>query len=219
MNLGELKFWLDWYDRLEQVLGGAAGAVLASKDGDGHIRLDVSPELLPQLHRLRDLFVEAGSVKVFDPLRGSTGTQVWPANAHDAAASAPLVRLVEEPAYLAQEDGFRAEEPGAPRPLERLIDLLEAQEHGREVARDAAGRCEAWGRIVPELFADGLHKVLNEALPCFDLLPADAVAELLRDLSLPREIMSPFLAYVDRPLHLRSLVRREDAPAERHAAD
>lgn len=209
LNPHELKSWLDWYERLDQALEQAEDSIAAYKDGDGEIHFGIDEAALPILREIRDLFVESGSVKVFDPMRRSPGTQVWPSTWQDAALSEPLVRLLEEPAYLAQADGFKAEQPEAPRGLSRLIDVLEAQVFCRAVSERAVQRCPAWPRIVPELFTDGVAKILNEALVCFDLLPAEAVDRTLSELGLPREVMSPFLAYVDRPLNLERLVRRE----------
>ncbi len=213
LNPVELKSWLDWYERLDQALDRAQDSIAAYKDADGELHFGIDEEVLPILCEIRDLFVESGRVKVFDPIRRSSGTQVWPANWSDSALSTPLVRLLEEPAYLAQADGFKTEQPEAPRGLGRLIDVLEAQVFCRSVSERAVQRCPAWPRIVPELFADGVAKILDEALHCFDLLPADGVHRTLEDLGLPREVMSPFLAYVDRPLNLERLVRREPLSA------
>lgn len=209
MNPTELKFWLDWYERVDGALERADDSIAAYKDPQGDIHFGIDEAALPILCEIRDLFVESGSVKVFHPMRRSSGTQVWPATWQDPSQAEPLTRLLEEPAYLAQAEGFKADQPEAPRALARLIDVLEAQVFCRAVSERAVQRCPAWPRIVPELFADGVAKILNEALASFDLLPAAAVERTLEDLGLPREVMSPFLAYVDRPLNLERLVRRE----------
>lgn len=218
MNPTELGFWLDWYETLDDVLARAEGAIVAYKDPEGRTRHAVDEEALPLLHELRALFHEAGKVRVFEP-RPATGTQVWPAVWREEARATPLVRLVEEPAYLAQEQGFRTEEPDAPAGLRRLIDLLEAQVHCREASRHAAERCPAWSRVVPELFADGADKIVAEALPTFELLPEAQVDLLLARLRVPREVMSPFLPYVERALSLERIVQREDLLPEATLAD
>ncbi|MDX1579172.1 MAG: hypothetical protein R3266_11845 [Gemmatimonadota bacterium] len=218
MNPSELTFWLEWYEAFEHVLERACGAVVAYKDPDGRVRHAVDEEALPLLHELRELFLRAGGVRVFEP-RPASGTQVWPAVWRDEARAVRLARLVEEPAYLAQDQGFRTEDPDAPSGLRRLIDLLEAQIHCREASREAAARCPAWARIVPELFADGADKIVAEALPSFDLLPELQVERVLAELGLPREVMSPFLPYVERPLSLERLVQREELLPEARLAD
>jgi hypothetical protein len=121
---------------------------------------------------------------------------------------------VEEPAYIAQGQGFRTDQPEAPPGVCRLIDLMEAQIYCRVVSDKASERCPAWSRIVPELFSDGMDKVVSEALPAFDLLQEALVREILGQLSLPVEIMSPFLPYVEKDLSLRRLVREGELVAE-----
>lgn len=209
MNPTELTFWLEWYEALDGLLARAEGAIVAFKDPEGRVRHAVDEDALPLLHEIRALFVRAGEVRVFEP-RPPTGTQVWPAPWRDEARAERLVRLVEEPAYLAQEQGFRTEDPDAPAGLRRLIDLLEAQLYCREASLQAAERCPAWARIVPELFADGADKIVGEALPSFELLPEPQVDLVLGKLGLPREVMSPFLPYVERTLSLERIVQRED---------
>ena len=53
-----------------------------------------------------------------------------------------------------------------------------------------------------------------QALPAFDLLPEALVRETLSQLSLPVEIMSPFLPYVEKDLSLRRLLREGELVAE-----
>lgn len=218
MNPTELTFWLEWYEMLDDVLARAEGSVVAFKGPEGRVRHAVDEDALPLLHEMRGLFLRAGDVRVFEP-RPARGTQVWPSVWRDEARTGPLVRLVEEPAYLAQDQGFRTEAPDAPVGLCRLIDLLEAQVHCREASRDAAERCPAWARIVPELFADGADKIVLEALPSFDLLPEAQVDLLLAKLGLPREVMSPFLPYVEATLSLERVVQREDLLPEATLAE
>jgi hypothetical protein len=218
VNPAELTFWLDWYEQLDGVLARAEGAIVAFKDPQGRVRHAVDEDALPLLHEMRALFLQAGRIRVFEP-RPAEGTQVWPSVWRDEARASRLVRLVEEPAYLAQDQGFRTEDPEAPAGLRRLIDLLEAQLHCRAASVDAAERCPAWARIVPELFADGADKIVTEALPCFDLLPEPQVDLLLAKLGLPREVMSPFLPYVEGTLSLERIVQREDLLPEATLAD
>jgi hypothetical protein len=59
-----------------------------------------------------------------------------------------------------------------------------------------------------------MDKVVSEALPAFDLLPKALVHEILGQLSLPVEIMSPFLPYVEKDLSLRRLLREGELVAE-----
>lgn len=216
VNLDDLKFWLDWYEQLDRSLEEAAGAVTRFHDPDGDAHHAVDAGALPVLHRLRELFRQAGTVDVFCP-REASGTQLWPACWQEPARAAALVRLVEEPAYLAQDGGLRARDPEAPSGLCRLIDLVEAAEFCRVVSRKAGERCPAWVRVVPELFHDGTQKVVAEAIPGFELLPADAVEATLEQLGLPREAMSPFLPFVDRELSLRRLVRDAELVTEAEA--
>ena len=210
MNPSELSFWLDWYERLDQALENAHGAITAYKTGDGAIHFAADEAALPGLHTIRDLFLEAGSVNVIDPTRASTGTQVWPATGGDTERAAMLLRWVEEPAYLAQDGGFRAGTPEPPRSLQRLIDVLEAQVFTATLAAGAAQECPAWQRIVPELFQDGVAKIVGEAMHCFDLMPAKTVRAGLESIDAPFELMSPFGPYVERHLSLVRLVEVRD---------
>ena len=210
MNPSELTFWLDWYERMDQALSAAHGSITAYKTPGGEIHYAVDESALPALHAIRDLFLEAGTVNVIDPTRASSGTQVWPANWADAERAATLLRWVEEPAYLALDGGFRAEEPEAPLPLGRLIDVLEAQVYTGRIAAGASHECPAWLRIVPELFQDGIAKIVGEAMSCFDLLPDQQVRRSLEQMGLPIELMSPFGAYMDRSLSLTRLVEARD---------
>lgn len=209
MNPTELTFWLDWYERLDAALARAEGAVVAYRDPDGELHHAVDREALPIFRELRQLFLVAGEVDVFCP-REPSGNQVWPSCWRDPDDAAPLVRLVEEPAYLAQDGGLRVRDPEAPSGLCRLIDLMEAREFCGVISRRVTERCPAWGRMVPELFRDGMEKVVAEALPAFDLLPDDAVERTLTDLGQPREVMSPFLPYVERDLSLKRILRDEE---------
>ena len=63
---------------------------------------------------------------------------------------------------------------------------------------------------MPELFRDGMEKIVGEALPAFDLLPRGTVETTLAEAGLPREAMSPFLPYVERRLSLERVVRLEE---------
>ena len=218
MNPTELKFWLDWYEALDGALTRGEGAITAYRDPEGQIHHVLDESMLPAFCAIRDLFVAAGHVNPFAP-RERAGTQVWPANWKDDEASARLLRLVEEPAYLALDQGFRVAEPEAPLGLCRLIDLLEAQRFCASVSEKAAARCPAWSRVIPELFADGTEKVVADALPAFDLLRSDHVGDVLRELGLPREVMSPFLPYVVKSLNLRRLVREEALPGSERDED
>jgi hypothetical protein len=213
VNPTDLTFWLSWYESLDGALGRAEGSITAYKDPDGRVRHGSDEQVLPVLHEIKELFLRAATVEVFRP-RAPTGTQVWPAYWSDTERSEPLIRLVEEPAYIAQGQGFRTDEPEAPAGVRRLIDLLEAQIFCSVVSDRASERCPAWSRIVPELFSDGMDKVVSEALPAFDLLPEALVRETLSQLSLPVEIMSPFLPYVEKDLSLRRLVREGELVAE-----
>ena len=208
MNTSELKFWLDWYQTLDTALDRASGSIVAYVDPSGEVHHAIEERLLPVLGEIRELFRVAGQTEVFVP-RPSDGMQVWPANWSSNERAAPLLQLVQEPAYLAQDNGFRVQQPDAPLGLVRLIELLEAQEFCRVVSERAHERCPAWSRIVPELFNDGLEKIVAEALPCFDLLRASSVNRVLEELQLPIEIMSPFLPYLDQNLSLHRVVRRE----------
>jgi hypothetical protein len=208
VNTSELKFWLDWYQSLDNALDRASGSIVAWVDPSGDVHHAVEEGLLPLLEEIRELFQLAGQTDVFVP-RPSEGLQVWPANHANAERAGPLLQLVQEPAYLAQDNGFRVHEPDAPLGLVRLIELLEAREYCREVSEKAHERCASWTRIVPELFNDGLEKFVAEALPCFDLLRAVDVKQVLTGMSLPLEIMSPFLPYLDLQLSLHRVVRRE----------
>jgi hypothetical protein len=216
VNPTDLTFWLSWYESLDEALGRAEGSLTAYKDPDGRVRHGSDEGVLPILHEIKELFLQAASVEVFRP-RAPAGTQVWPANWSDTERAEPLIRLVEEPAYIAQDQGFRTEEPEAPAGVRRLIDLLEAQIYCREVSDKATLHCPAWSRIVPELFSDGMDKVVGEALPAFDLLQETLVRETLNRLSLPVEIMSPFLPYVEKDLSLRRLLREADLVTEASA--
>jgi hypothetical protein len=213
VNPSDLTFWLSWYESLDEALTRSEGSITAYKDPDGRIRHGTDEQVLPVLQEIRELFLQAGSVEVFRP-RAPAGTQVWPANSGDTERAEPLIRLVEEPAYIAQDHGFRTNEPEAPVGVCRLIDLLEAQIFCSVVSEKASQRCPAWSRIVPELFSDGMDKVVSEALPAFDLLPEPLVRETLSRLSLPLEIMSPFLPYVEKDLSLRRLLREGELVAE-----
>jgi hypothetical protein len=213
VNPTDLTFWLSWYESLDGALGRAEGSITAYKDPDGRVRHGSDEQVLPVLNEIKELFLRAATVEVFRP-RAPTGTQVWPAYWSDTERSEPLIRLVEEPAYIAQGQGFRTDEPEAPAGVRRLIDLLEAQIFCSVVSDRASERCPAWSRIVPELFSDGMDKVVSEALPAFDLLPEALVRETLSQLSLPVEIMSPFLPYVEKDLSLRRLVREGELVAE-----
>lgn len=213
MNPTDLTFWLSWYESLDEALTRAEGSITAYKDPDGRVRHGSDEEVLPILQEIRALFLQAGAIEVFRP-RAPVGTQVWPANAEDTERAEPLIRLVEEPAYIAQDHGFRTNEPEAPHGVCRLIDLLEAQIFCGVVSEKASQRCPAWSRIVPELFSDGMDKIVSEALPAFDLLPETLVRETLSQLSLPMEIMSPFLPYVEKDLSLRRLLREGELVAE-----
>jgi hypothetical protein len=206
VNTSELTFWLDWYESLDGTLSRVEDAVVAYLDPDGAVHHAVDPDALPVLREMRELFLRAGEVDVFRP-RASSGTQVWPSCWQDEERAAALVRLVEEPAYLAQDGGLRVGEPEAPGGLCRLIDLLEAREFCGLLSRDTVERCPAWARVVPELFRDGMEKRVAEALPCFELLPEEAVRRTVDATGLPLEVMSPFLPYVERPLTLQRLVR------------
>jgi hypothetical protein len=210
VNPTDLSFWLDWYERLDATLSSAQGSIVACKDPDGRIRYAVDEDSLPIFQEMRELFQRAGEVRVFEP-RTPQGTQVWPPVSADGAGER-LLQLVEEPAHLAQDGGFRTEDPDAPDGLCRLIDLLEAQIYCRDASVDAISRCPAWARIVPELFADGVDKIVAAAVPSFDMLAATQVDAVLRELKLPREVMSPFLPYVDRPLTLARVVDATELP-------
>ena len=210
MNPTELSFWLDWYDRADRALERGHGAITVYKDAQGDLHYAADEAAVPMLHEIRSLFLEAGGVKVFHPIRSETGTQVWPAPVSGPEARAALVRLIEEPAYLAQDGGFSTEEPDAPPAVCRLIDVLEARIYCAVVSEKAAERCPAWPRIVPELFVDGIAKIIEEALPCFDLLPSEAIHRMLHDLDLPIEVLTPFLPFVDKNLSLERIVVRED---------
>ena len=199
----------DWYEGLDAALSRAHGAIVVCKDPDGRLRRAVGEDSLPVLQEIRELFRRAGQVPVYEP-RPPLGTQVWPAVAGEGANADRLLQLVEEPAHLAQDGGFRTQDPDGPTGLCRLIDLLEAQIFCREVSVDAVARCPAWSRMIPELFADGVDKIVAEALPSFDLLSTEGVEEVLGQLSLPREVMSPFLPYVERPLTLERLVEYQE---------
>lgn len=208
MNTRDVKFWLDWYEQLDDALARGEGAIVAYVAPDAAVHHAVDQSLLPILHEVRDLFRQAGKIEVFCP-RATDGVQVWPVDRGDPDRAQTLIRLVEEPAYLAQDNGFRVQEPDAPEGLLRLIDLLEVREFCDEVSEEAAGRCPAWSRIAPELVQDGLRKVVREALGAFDLMREDVVREVLAKVGAPIETMSPFLAYVSRPLTLRRLAREE----------
>lgn len=210
MNPTELSFWLDWYEQLDAALSRVHGSIVACKDPDGRLRHAVDEDALPLFQEIRELFCRAGEVRVFEP-RAPEGTQVWPPTPLGPAADR-LVRLVEEPAHLAQDGGLRLDQPDAPSGLCRLIDLLEAQIFCRDVSVKVITRCPAWGRIIPELFADGADKIVAEALPSFELLPVDHVDRVLAELELPREVMSPFLPYVERELSLARIVDYEELP-------
>jgi hypothetical protein len=205
VNPNDLTFWLSWYESLDEALGRAEGSITAYKDPDGRVRHASDERVLPVLHEIKELFLQAATVEVFRP-RAPSGTQVWPANWSDTESAEPLVRLVEEPAYVAQDQGFRTDEPEAPAGVRRLIDLLEAQIYCTVVSEKASEGCPAWSRIVPELFSDGMDKIVTEALPAFDLLPDALVRETLNRHSLPVEIMSPFLPYMEKDLSLRRLL-------------
>jgi hypothetical protein len=213
VNPSELGFWLDWYDAFDAALAGGEGAIAVVRGPDGRVSHRADARLLPALHEVRELFLRAGAVNVVAP-REAAGTQVWPANGRETEAGGALVRLVEEPAWLAQEDGFRAADPEAPAPLRRLIDVLEAHAFSLAHADEIAERCPAWPRIVPELFEAGVERLLAEALPCFDLLPKARVRDVLLHHGLPPEIMSPFVPYVRKDLSLRRLVWEEEAKPE-----
>ena len=213
MNPSDLGFWLDWYDAFDAALAGAEGAIAVVRGPDGHTAHRVDARLLPALREVRELFLRAGGVNVVAP-REAAGTQVWPANGRESEAGAALVRLVEEPAWLAQEDGFRAGDPEAPPGLRRLIDVLEAHAFAQAHSDEITERCPAWPRVVPELFDAGIERVLAEALPAFDLLPKARVREVLLQHGLPPEIMSPFVAYVRKDLSLRRLLREEEPKPE-----
>jgi hypothetical protein len=213
VNPTDLTFWLDWYESLDDALGRAEGSITAYKDPDGRVHHGSDEQVLPLLHEIKELFLRAATVEVFRP-RAPTGTQVWPASWNDGERAEPLIRLVEEPAYIAQGHGFRTEEPEAPAGVRRLIDLLEAQVYCRVVSGKVSERCPAWSRIVPELFADGMDKIVIEALPAFDLLPKGLVRDTVSGLSLPLEIMSPFLPYVEKDLSLRRLLREGELVGE-----
>jgi hypothetical protein len=211
VNPTEVSFWLEWYECLDAALAEAEGSIVACKDPDGRIRYAVDEEALPAFQGIRELFRNAGEVRVFEP-RPPHGTQVWPPVAAEGAAAERLLQLLEEPAHLAQDGGFRTEDPDAPAGLCRLIDLLEAQIYCRDVSVDAVARCPAWSRIMPELFADGADKIVAAAVPSFDLLAAQQVDAVLKELKLPREVMSPFLPYVDKPLTLARIVDATELP-------
>jgi len=213
MNPTDLTFWLSWYESLDDALARAEGSITAYKDPDGRVRHGSDEQVLPLLHEIKELFLRAATVEVFRP-RAPTGTQVWPVSWSDTERSEPLIRLVEEPAYIAQDQGFRTDEPEAPAGVRRLIDLLEAQIYCSVVSDKVSERCPAWSRIVPELFSDGMDKVVSEALPAFDLLPEALVRETLSRFSLPVEIMSPFLPYVEKDLSLRRLLREGELVTE-----
>ena len=213
MNPTDLTFWLSWYESLDAALARAEGSITAYKDPDGRLRHGTDEQVLPVLHEIKELFLRAATVEVFRP-RAPTGTQVWPANWSDTERAESLIRLVEEPAYIAQGQGFRTDEPDVPAGVRRLIDIMEAQIYCRVVSDKATERCPAWSRVVPELFADGMDKAVGEALPAFDLLPEALVREILGQLSLPVEIMSPFLPYVEKDLSLRRLVREGELVAD-----
>ena len=209
VNPTELTFWLEWYESLDGALSRVENAVVAYLDPDGELHHAIDYDALPVFREMRELFLRAGEVDVFRP-RASSGTQVWPPCCDDQETSAALIRLVEEPAYMAQDGGLRVGEPEAPRGLCRLIDLLDAREFCGLLSRHTVERCPAWARVVPELFRDGMEKMVAEALPCFELLPEDAVRRTLDEAGLPLEAMSPFLPYVERPLTLQRIVRDEE---------
>jgi hypothetical protein len=208
VNTTEVKFWLDWYEQLDEALAHGEGSVVAYVAPDGDVHHAVEQDLLPVLHEIRDLFRVAGKVEVFCP-RAPEGVQVWPVDRGDPDAAQALARLVEEPAYVAQDHGFRVHEPDAPNGLLRLIDLLELREFCDVLSPEATARCPAWSRILPELVQDGLRKVVAEALAAFDLMREDVVREVLAKIAAPIETLSPFLVYVSRPLSLSRLVREE----------
>lgn len=210
VNPTELSYWLEWYERLDAALSSAQGAIVACKDPDGRVRYAVDEDSLPVFQEMRELFRSAGEVRVFEP-RKPQGTQVWPPVTADGVGDR-LLQLVEEPAHLAQDGGFRTEDPDAPEGLCRLIDLLEAQIYCRDASVDAIARCPAWARIVPELFADGVDKIVAAALPSFDMLAVAQVDAVLKELKLPREVMSPFLPYVERVLSLERIVDATELP-------
>ena len=120
MNPTDLSFWLSWYDSLDEALGRAEGSITAYKDPEGRVRHATDEEVLPILHEIKELFLRAATVEVFRP-RAPSGTQVWPANWGDTERGEVLIRLVEEPAYIAQGQGFRTDEPEAPTGVGRLI--------------------------------------------------------------------------------------------------